>query len=235
VSQEDRQQERIVDYLLGELDAVEAASFELQLETDAVLRREVDRLRPTVGQLQALPGSAWDPPEPPPLQPVPVPPVAPVAAPPPARRRLRWTRPQLALAGAASAFALAIGVGIGVWASGDDGASETATPSGPTVVLRPIGPRDRSAQGELTLARDGVANLRVRDLTPNGRNYYEVWLMGDQGLVSLGSFRVGPTGEADIGLSLPVDPRNYRAFDISLEPDNGDPAHSTDSVLRGPT
>ena len=51
----------------------------------------------------------------------------------------------------------------------------------------------------------------------------------------LGAFRVGPDGRADVELPIPVTPSRYRYFDISLQEDNGDPAHSGNSVLRGAT
>jgi hypothetical protein len=82
---------------------------------------------------------------------------------------------------------------------------------------------------------DGRAMLTVDGLAPNGDDFYEVWLLGDRGLVSLGSFRVGADGSAAVDLQLPVDPARYGSFDVSLEPDDGDPEHSSDSVLRGPT
>ena len=34
---------------------------------------------------------------------------------------------------------------------------------------------------------------------------------------------------------LPVPVTDFRYIDVSREPDDGDPAHSGDSVLRGPT
>jgi hypothetical protein len=37
-----------------------------------------------------------------------------------------------------------------------------------------------------------------------------------------------------VEVELPVDPGRFSFFDISREPADGDPGHSTDSVLRGP-
>ncbi|MDA0142418.1 hypothetical protein OJ962_33345, partial [Solirubrobacter sp. CPCC 204708] len=56
------------DYLLGEMEPERAARFEAELARDAALRAEVERLRPVVARLDALPGEAWERPEPPPLQ-----------------------------------------------------------------------------------------------------------------------------------------------------------------------
>lgn len=56
-------------YLLGELDAEQQAVFERALADDAALRAEVERLRPVVARLDALPAEAWDGGvEPPPLR-----------------------------------------------------------------------------------------------------------------------------------------------------------------------
>ena len=66
-------------------------------------------------------------------------------------------------------------------------------------------------------------------------NFYELWLLNSaDDLVSLGSFRVPASGEADVTVPLPADPEGFAALDISAEPDDGDPAHSTRSVLRAP-
>ncbi len=64
-----------------------------------------------------------------------------------------------------------------------------------------------------------------------------MWLLGDDGeLVSLGSTRVGASGAATLeDVQLPVDPGSFRFLDVSREPSDGDPGHSSDSVLRGPS
>jgi hypothetical protein len=62
--------------------------------------------------------------------------------------------------------------------------------------------------------------------------YYEVWLLDpNAGTV----FPVGvlpPDGEARFTLPASVVGR-YQAIDVSLEADDGDPAHSKHSLLRG--
>ena len=78
---------------------------------------------------------------------------------------------------------------------------------------------------------------RVSGLKPTGdKQFYELWLLGaDKRLVGLGSFRVNDEGEATLKLPLPVDPKAFQYFDLSLEPTDGDPGHSGVSVLRGLT
>ena len=79
--------------------------------------------------------------------------------------------------------------------------------------------------------------MRVSGLRPNtDGDFYELWLLGERGeLVSLGSFNVPDSGVAEIDVPVPVDPESFRYLDVSREPADGDPSHSTDSVLRGPT
>ena len=225
--------EAIAAYLLGELGEAEHADFARRLARDPDLRDEVEALRPVASRLSALPAQAWDALEPPPL----ARPVAALDDPPPrARPRLRgwdWTPPRLVAAGALAALLLGAGVWIGTLVDDDPGGLGSANQS--SIALTPLRSGD-AARGELTVAEDdgGRANLSVSGLAPNGDDFYEAWLLGDRGLVSLGAFRVGAEGDATVELVIPVDPSRYGSFDISLEPDDGDPSHSSDSVLRGP-
>jgi anti-sigma-K factor RskA len=228
--------EAISAYLLGELDAAARTEFELRLADDPALREEVEALRPVVSRLAAMPAETWNPPEPPALA---LPSEA-FGEAQPERGRVRvrsrrWAPARFALAGAAAALLLGAGVWIGTLV--DDGAPAVGPPAESSIGMTPPGPADDGARGELTLAGGAGdrASLTVSGLTPNDDDYYEVWLLGEGGLVSLGSFRVGEDGGAAVDLQLPVDPSRYGSYDISLEPDDGDPSHSSESVLRGPT
>ena len=88
----------------------------------------------------------------------------------------------------------------------------------------------------MSLVSDGVS-VRVSGLKPTGDGqFYELWLLGaDKRLVGLGSFRVDEQGRATLNLPLPVDPKSFTYFDLSLEPSDGNPGHSGVSVLRGPS
>jgi hypothetical protein len=233
VSDSPRQRdEAVAAYLLGELGAADRAEFERRLAGDRALREEIESLRPVVSTLGALPAEAWDVAEPPPLH---LPEPEPGAL--PARRPRfaipRWAAPRVALAGGFAALLLGAGIAIGTLI---DGAGDDADPApATTIALTPVGPGGGEARGELTVAGGAgeTARLKVSGLPPNGEDYYEAWLLGDRGLVSLGAFRVGEDEGATVELQLPVDPERYGSIDVSLEPDDGDPAHSTDSVLRG--
>jgi anti-sigma-K factor RskA len=177
---------------------------------------------PLVARLQALGPDEWRPEQPPAL-------VMPPAATPAPRRRALTLRPLPALA--CALLLLALGAG-GALIAGSRGTS-----AGPPLTLSPL-TRGGAAQGEVRLARTGRrATLRVSGLKPSRRGqFYELWLLNPPGdLVSLGSFRVDADGRARLAVPLPVDPSRYRFLDVSVEPDDGNPAHSTRSVLRGRT
>jgi len=232
-------------YLLGELSAEELAAFERALAEDPDLRGEVERLRPVIARLEALPAEAWeDAPEPPPLRLPGEPRAASQAA--PARRERRWwrqgpltLRPAFAALGAAALLAAGIGIGFAV----DDGAGPSAgAPSAAqqrTVALAPLR-QGLGAHGRALVADAGGrerVTLRLRGLPPSrAHQFYEVWLMDANGpLIAIGSFRVGADGRATIELPLPVEATRYQYFDISVQPEGNDTAHSGDSILRGAT
>ncbi|WP_053227603.1 anti-sigma factor domain-containing protein [Solirubrobacter soli] len=212
-------------YLLGELDPEQTAAFERALAADAKLRDEVERLRPIVTRLERLPVDTWEGPEPPPLR---LPgEAAGVRGDAPGRGRRLVLRP---LAAAACAVVLlAAGAGLGFLLDREPSPSAQ-------LALRPIGDLDPSASGKVSLVSDGV-DVRVSGLKPTGGGqFYELWLLGaDKRLVGLGSFRVDAQGKATLTLPLPVDPKQFTYFDLSLEPSDGDPGHSGVSVLRGPS
>jgi anti-sigma-K factor RskA len=80
------------------------------------------------------------------------------------------------------------------------------------------------------------ATVELTGLRPStDDSFYERWLIGDDGeLVSLGGVGIPESGRTTVDLELPVDPHRFRFFDVSREPADGDPTHSTISVLRGP-
>jgi hypothetical protein len=206
-------------------------------------------------QLSALPREAWD-------RPVPPPPPWP-AEPEQAARRRRFAvlrregrgivprsarglrlRGALVLrpltAAALSLVLLAAGLGAGLLLGrGGDGAPGPAGGGSLRVELQPIGDGGGRAGGVVTLegGAGGSATVRLAGLAPSERDdFYELWLLGADGeLVSLGSVRVPPSGRAELSVPLPVDPSRFTHLDVSREPADGDPGHSADSVLRGPT
>lgn len=107
---------------------------------------------------------------------------------------------------------------------GDDGAVVAAATLEPLADVR---------EATAVLTADG----QQRELTvdtpalPDTDGYYELWLLtpDGSGLVSLGP--VAGAGRHEIPNAVDTD--LYSVVDISREPSDGDPSHSTDSVLRG--
>ena len=184
-------------------------------------------------RLEELPREAWDRPVPPP-------------APWPAEETLAPARPRRRLilrplaAVAASLVLLAAGVGAGLLLSDDEEGSGEPGAAPARVELKPVDGRAQGATGVVSLEPQagGSATVELSGLRPSkGGDFYELWLLGDGGeLVSLGSVRVPDSGEVKLeNVQLPVDPERFSFLDVSREPGDGDPGHSSISVLRGPS
>ncbi|MGY1681503.1 anti-sigma factor [Geodermatophilus sp. SYSU D01176] len=157
------------------------------------------------------------------------PPPAPARAPAPVVP-LRTRRSRLLLAAVAS---LVVGVGIGAGAV----ALGTRGDEGQAVAAAALDPLDDSgAAGEArVLERDDGTRVLQLDLTAAALEdgFYEVWLIDEavEDMYSLGVVRSG----GEVGLEVPpgVDLTEYPVVDVSVEPLDGDPGHSGESVARG--
>jgi len=135
----------------------------------------------------------------------------------------------LAMAAAAVA-GIILGAGTVALLTGDD------EPPGTVVATADLEPLpDRRGTGVAEIRGTGADRSLVVDvsgLTRNRSGFYEVWLLDKdaQRLVSLGVLR-GDTGTYPLPPS--VDVSEYPVVDVSIEPVDGDPAHSGDSVVRG--
>jgi anti-sigma-K factor RskA len=238
----------ISDYLLGELSPQELEEAERLMREDPEFRAQVERLRPMVAELSELPPQAWEAPEPPPLT------VGATdsdashlrpgtqdegerAARPASQARGRRLRLRPALAAGFAATLIGLGVGIGLLIGGDDGGDPAAPAT--EIALEPVTDTGAPARGTARIesADGGEAVIEVSDLPASAvGEYYEIWLLNSpEDLVSAGSFRVPESGEATVAVPLPADAGSFRFVDISRERLSGDPGHSGDSVLRGPT
>lgn len=157
-------------------------------------------------------------------------PAAPATVVPIDRRAGRGGRaPRWLLPAAVAAAAAVVAVVAGSVVVGGDDADEPAVVA--TAVLGPLGTATGSGRAEL-LDADGRLQLRVEtDPLDAGDGFLEVWVIDTavEQLVSLGPVRADGLYELPPGL----DPRAFPIVDVSVEPIDGDPTHSGDSVLRG--
>jgi anti-sigma-K factor RskA len=94
-----------------------------------------------------------------------------------------------------------------------------------------------TGRGTAQLLRDGqqiLLEVHVESAVPAG-DYLELWLL-DRGQTRM--YPLGVLPSDGVG-TYPVPPflgdslDGFTIVDVSLEPDDGDPAHSSDSVVRG--
>jgi hypothetical protein len=90
-----------------------------------------------------------------------------------------------------------------------------------------------TGSAELAQSGNGERILRVSlDAVGSGDGVREVWLLTAEvdGLISLG-YLEGATGDFAVPASVDLD--QFSVVDVSLEPLDGDPTHSGDSIVRG--
>ena len=128
---------------------------------------------------------------------------------------------------AAAALAAVVAIGGGALLASD--------PDPPPLVLAvaELEPLDERADplAARVVADDAGVSLEVDEaVLPESDGYYEVWLIDEavDGMVSLGPLQPGGRHRVPDGLDLGAFP----ILDVSVEPFDGDPAHSGDSLLR---
>ena len=144
----------------------------------------------------------------------------------PRRATTRWWL------GVAATIGLVVGV-VGTLAVRRDSPSET--PNETQVVQRAnLQPLQRQGSGTAEFVRLGdtkVLNVRIQGLPSVSEGFYEVWLIDAKvkRLVSLGPLRADGHYVVPAG----IDASEYPIVDVSLEALDGNPRHSSDSLLRG--
>lgn len=151
-----------------------------------------------------------------------------VATPPTVAARPPRRRAPLLLAAAAAVLGVLLGIGGTLLATQDDGTA-------PLVAQARLEPLPtKVGEGSARVVGSGTDRELDVDVTGLGpvEGFYEVWLLDADGkkLVSLGLLR-GSHGH--FVLPPGVDLNAYPVVDISIEPADGNPAHSGDSVVRG--
>jgi hypothetical protein len=170
-------------------------------------------------------------------------PTAPVAASPTpagpadvvslAERRERRSRPVPWLLAAASIGGIVVG-GV-VTAAVLGSSSEPAATVAATVDLEPLPDWDASGTAELAV-RDSGEQVLIVTLTAeqaaDADGFQEVWLIDTnvEGMVSLGILD-GSSGEFPVPAGIDV--ADFPIVDVSLEPADGVPTHSGNSIARG--
>jgi hypothetical protein len=177
------------------------------------------------GRVLALPSPA----------PVPVaataPPVADATVVPLRPRR----RPLLGVAAVAAAAGALVGGGL-VWAAVDSGGQPVGVQQQlvAQAVLDPLSDDvAQPGQAEVLDTPDGqVIRVDATGLPPRD-GFYEVWLI-DEGvtkLLALGALPAGSVGTFTVPPGVSIE--DFPLVDISLEPLDGDPTHSKQSLMRG--
>ena len=234
---------RPADVVLGTIPEGRRDDAERLISEDPGFREEVERLRRAGDAVAAVPAAAWSKQTPPPLDLPAALAARPARAAPTWRERLGdrvsglgaplVLRPGIALA---AAVTLLVGGGVGGAAlRGGEERAALAPASGPQIALRAFGqPGLRRAAVRLPAGRGGAVELRVAGAAPTRPGeHYELWLLDDaEHLVSVGTFRVGADGMARGRFPIGVDAEAFEYVDVSLEEDDGNPAHSRRSVLR---
>lgn len=77
-------------------------------------------------------------------------------------------------------------------------------------------------------------SLYASDLATQPEGFhYEMWLTGDEGVVSAGSFRIERSDDIIFDFLIGADPKDFPNLEVTLEPEDGDPAKTGEVVMRG--
>jgi anti-sigma-K factor RskA len=133
----------------------------------------------------------------------------------------------------AATIAAVIGAGVGIGGTLLLREDEKPAPVEVAIKLAPLEGKAGAGTADLVKAPAG-GKLRV---TASGlsasQGFYEVWLINTDGkrMVSLGV--LDPSTGGTFQIPGQITAQGYRIVDISLEPDDGNPEHSHDSIIRG--
>lgn len=141
----------------------------------------------------------------------------------PRRSAAWWQRPGTWLAAAAATLLVA---GATVWTL-----NQAPKPVA-QAELTPVAQHSTTGTAKVVRATDGTRTLEVKLSKSEAQGYQEVWLIAPDlsRLVSLGVMNSDAgTFEVPAGLEL----ADFPIVDVSDEPVDGNPAHSSDSIVRG--
>ena len=215
---EDRFEELLGSYVLGELTVEEKRELEHHLAECPECRHQLDRARQTHNILRQL--AATEPPAQLKGQVL-----AQMRGEPPVYSRGWWI---WASAAAALIVVAVLGVGLLRAIGGDASAgvplaaTALAPEAGGEIRVKEVGENFR-----VELEVWGMPKLKEDE-------YYEMWYYAEgDGRISCGTFRAGPEGHTTVNLTAPATARNYPEIEITRELDDGDPRASGEEVLEG--
>ena len=216
---EDRFEELLGPYLLGQLTAEDKHELEHHLEECPRCRDELERVRQTHNLLRELAVSE------PPAE-LKSRTMAQARGETTTRFEVRWK--VWVPAAAALLVATILGIGLLQTIIGDSSASVPLN----ATALAP------GASGELRGEKVGEnfqVELEVRGLPKLQKGeYYEMWYAKEGGgRISCGAFRTQPEGRTTVHLTAPVNAVSYPKIEVTREPDNGNPGASGKEVLVG--
>jgi Anti-sigma-K factor rskA len=145
----------------------------------------------------------------------------------PSDRRTLWQVAAAAVAG------LVVGAGV-AWVVADNGSTPTVSGDVKTSTLTGLDGNVTSGEISLTELGGNAPQITVNlDTLDRGPGFLEAWLLDADsgGMVTLGVID-GTKGTFTIPPSLNLS--KFNQVDVSREPFDGDPAHSTVSLARGP-
>nr|WP_238355730.1 anti-sigma factor [Kribbella sandramycini] len=143
---------------------------------------------------------------------------------------VRRFRGRALVAAAAVAAVLGAGVGVGATLIVQDDEKPTVQA---VVPLSALEGRSGTGTADLLKAASGEQLKVTASGLAAAAGYYEVWMINTDGkrMVSLGV--LDPSSAGTFQLPAQLIAQGYRIVDISLEPDDGNPEHSRNSIIRG--
>lgn len=152
-------------------------------------------------------------------------------------RRSRWSKVAMVLAPSLAAAALVFGFLATEWRSRFSELEDVFGEMGRPLATQQLTSFDTSNRARAQLYDSTQETyqlvLRTYDLPPTPEGYrYELWLSGEKGTVSAGSFSVQDASNRTFVFTVSVSPWEYPDLEVTLEPDDGDPAHTGTTVME---
>jgi hypothetical protein len=142
----------------------------------------------------------------------------------------RTRRRPLLLVAASVVIGAVVGAGAVAVLRGGDGQDLRALEA---AALEPLAGNEASGTAEVVVRPDGSRALELRlDAPAAAGGYYEVWL-AEPSITEMLPVGIARSGTQTFELPDDLDLGEFTVVDVSLEPLDGDPAHSSVSVARG--